>query len=537
MERPPRTLIAPCAHEPTRLSGGQSVRRSVAAFTLWRTRKVARRKDWFRPSIRVLFGDAAQSVFPLGRFILHHDDRAPDALATKLNAIAPMKTLSVINPHAAAIDVGSEQLHLSIAGDEPVVFGTVTDEVYRLRDYLKAQGVTTVAMEATGVYWLYAYTVLEAAGLEVVVVNGRHVRNLPGRKTDMADCQWLATLHAHGLLRGGFVPPAAIRRLQDYQRLRADHIIGAGSQVQKMQQALERMNIKFHDVISDLVGVSGLKVVRAILKGERDPQALLQWCDAQIQKKKRERVVASLRGTWTPEHLFALGQALEAWEFYQKLLGQCDAQIEAVLKELAGPPPATPAGEVPTAAACKPPGKNAPQIEQLHQLLLRLCGGKDVTAIAGIGDYLLLQLVAETGTDLKAWPSEKHFTAWAGLAPGSRQSGKRKGNVKRQRNRAGRLFCVGAQSLVQSVDKALGGFYRRLAARKGGLAAMKALARKLAELYYRVLRYGLAYAEQGLRVYEQKYAESQRRLLAKLAAKQGFKLVSAQPQPDPAPTM
>lgn len=447
-----------------------------------------------------------------------------------------MKTLSVINPHAAAIDVGSEQLHLSIAGEAPVVFGTVTDEVYRLRDYLKAQAVTTVAMEATGVYWLYAYAVLEAAGLEVVVVNGRHVRNLPGRKTDMADCQWLATLHAHGLLRGGFVPPAAIRRLQDYQRLRADHIIGAGSQVQKMQQALERMNIKLHDVISDLVGVSGLKVVRAILQGERHPEVLLGLCDAQIQKKKRDRVIASLRGTWTPEHLFALGQALAVWEFYQKLLGQCDAQIAAVLQELAGPPPAPPAGPASAATGGKPAGKNAPQIEQFHQLLLRLCGGKDVTAIAGIGDYLLLQLLAETGPDLTAWPSEKHFTAWAGLAPGSRQSGKRKGSVKRQRNRAGRLFCAGARSLVQSVDKALGGFYRRLAARKGGLAAMKALARKLAELYYRVLRYGLAYAEKGLRLYEQKYAESQRRLLAKLAAKQGFKLVSAPLQPDPAPT-
>jgi hypothetical protein len=186
-----------------------------------------------------------------------------------------MKALPVLNPNAAAIDVGSEQLHLSIAGDAPVVFGTFTDEVYRLRDYLKAQGVTSVALEATGVYWLYAYAVLEAAGLVVVVVNGRHVRNLPGGKTDMADCQWLATLHAHGLLRGGFVPPAAIRRLQDYQRLRADHIIGAGSQVQKRQQALERMNLKFHDVISDLDGVSGLKVVRAILAGEREPQALL----------------------------------------------------------------------------------------------------------------------------------------------------------------------------------------------------------------------------------------------------------------------
>lgn len=435
-----------------------------------------------------------------------------------------MKSLPVINPKAGAIDVGSEHLHLSIAGETPEVFGTVTDEVYRLRDYLQQQRVDSVAMEATGVYWLYAYSVLEAAGLEVIVVNGRHVRNLPGRKTDMADCQWLATLHAHGLLRGGFVPPAAIRRLQDYQRLRSDHIIGAGSQLQKMQQALERMNIKFHDVISDLDGVSGLKVVRAILAGERNPYILLSICDPQIQKRKGEQVVQSLRGTWAAEHLFALKQGLAAWEFYQKLLVECDEQIAAVLREMAGPPPET--GEPP--APGKPSGKSTPQIEQLHQMLLRICGGRDVTAIAGIGDNLLLQLLAETGPDLKAWPTEKHFTAWAGLAPGSRQSGKRKGNIKRQRNRAGRLFCAGARSLVNSVDKALGGFYRRMAARKGGLAAMKALARKLAQLYYRVLRYGLAYAEEGLRAYNEKYAESQRRLLTKLAAKQGFKLVCLQ---------
>lgn len=451
------------------------------------------------------------------------DDRAPGAsLIQRHPSTTPMKTLSVINPKAAAIDVGSEQLHVSVAGDEPVVFGTFTHEVYRLRDYFKAQGVNTVAMEATGVYWLYAYTVLEAAGLEVVVVNGRHVRNLPGRKTDMADSQWLATLHAHGLLRGGFVPPAAIRRLQDYQRLRADHIIGAASQVQKMQQALERMNIKFHDAISDLVSVSGLKVVRAILAGQRDPQQLLLLCDVQIQKKKQDRVIESLRGTWAAEHLFALGQALAVWEFYQKLLTECDRQIEGVLRELAGPPP--PDGV--SAAGGKKRGKNAPQIDQLHQLLVRLCGGRDVTAIAGIGDYLLLQLLAETGADLKAWRTEKHFTAWLGLAPASRQSGKRKGSVKRQRNRAGRMFCAGARSLVQSVDKALGGFYRRLAARKGGLVAMKATARKLAELYYRVLVHGLAYAEQGLRAYQDKYAQGQQRLLAKLAEKQGFRLVS-----------
>ena len=204
--------------------------------------------------------------------------------------------------------MGSEKLFVSIAGDEPAVFGTVTDEVYRMREFLKQKGGTTVAMEATGVYGLYAYAVLEAAGLEVIVVNGRYVRNLPGRKTDLSDCQWLATLHAHGLLRGGFVPPAEIRRLQDYQRLRADHITEAGSQVQKMQQALERMNIKFHDVISDLTGVSGMKVIKAILAGERQPERLLELCDKQIQKKKSERVLESLHGVWAPEPCLLWGR-------------------------------------------------------------------------------------------------------------------------------------------------------------------------------------------------------------------------------------
>lgn len=443
-----------------------------------------------------------------------------------------MKTLSVINPQAAGIDVGSEKLFLSIAGDEPVVFGTVTDEVYRLRENLKEHGVTGVAMEATGVYWLYAYSVLEAAGLAVIVVNGRYVKNLPGRKTDMADCQWLATLHAHGLLRGGFVPPAEIRRLQDYQRLRADHISEAASQVQKMQQALERMNIKFHDVISDLTGVSGMKVIKAILEGERQPERLLELCDVRIQNKKKEQVIASLRGVWAPEHLFALGQALQIWEFFQKLLVECDRKVEGLLKELAGPPlvppSSTPEGGEIKDQTPKRPGKNAPQIDDMHALLVRICGGRDPTQLPGVADYLWLQLLAETGTNLKEWDSEKHFTAWCGLAPGTRQSGKRKGSIKRQRNRAGRLFCLAARTLVQSVDKGLGGFVRRISRRKGGLVAVKALARKLAGLYYRVLRYGLEYAEKGLREYEQKYEESQRRLLAKLAAKQGFRLVSVE---------
>ena len=444
-----------------------------------------------------------------------------------------MKALSVLDSKAAAIDVGSETLHVSIAGDTRHVFGTFTGELERLRDWFQAQGIRSVALEATGVYWLYVYEVLEAGGLEVVVVNGRHVQNVPGRKTDMADCQWLATLHAHGLLRGGFVPPAHIRQVQDYQRLRGDHLVGAASQVQKMQQALERMNIKFHDVISDLTGVSGLKVVRAILKGERRPGELLALCDGQIQKKKSDRVKESLRGCWKKEHLFALRQALELWETYQQQIAACDRELEALLQELAGPqPPAggrgNPVAVGPVALApAKAPGKNAPVIERLQELLVRLCGGRDVTRIPGLSVYLVLQRISEVGTEMARWPSEKHFVSWLGLAGGRKQSGKRKGSVKAHRNRPGRLFCAAARALAQSVDKALGGFYRRLRGRLGGLAANVALARKLALLFYRLLRYGKDYVEKGLKDYEARVLETEARLLRKLAKKQGFTLIPA----------
>src|SRR5213078_4111034 len=271
-------------------------------------------------------------------------------------------SLPVLDQTAAAIDVGSEQMHVSVAGGPPKVFGTTTGQLHELRDWLKAQGARSVAMEVTGIYWLCPYEVLEKAGLQVVVVNGKYVKNLPGRKTDMSDCQWQATLHAHGLLKPGFVPPEHIRRLQDYLRLRSDHIVMAGSHEQHMQKALERMNLKIHDVISNLTGVSGLKMVEAIVKGERHPATLLALCDPQIQKNKAGRLRPALEGNWKDEHLFALRQAYELWQFYQKKIAECDQAIEAVLKELAGPedpknpaPPATKRG-----------GVNGPHIAGLH---------------------------------------------------------------------------------------------------------------------------------------------------------------------------
>lgn len=428
--------------------------------------------------------------------------------------------LKVLDNRAAFVDVGSEKMHVSIAGGPPQVFGTMTVDLQRLRDWLKEQQVHSVAMEATGVYWLPLYSILEEGGLEVLMVNGRQTRSLPGRKTDMQDCQWGATLHAYGLLRAGFVPPAHIRQLQDYLRLRGDHISAAAACIQHQQKALERMNLKLHDVISSLAGVSGQRVVKAILAGERDPEQLAQYCDRSILEKKHQRVIESLRGNWQPEHLFALGQAVESWKHYQKQLEDCDREIERVLRQIGGPPPSD---EKPIRPLRKA-GINAPNINGMHQLILRLCGGKDLTALPAHTDYSCLQLIAEVGTDLKKWRTEKHFTAWLGLAPGSHQSGKYRKAVGRKRNRAGRIFSVMARSLARSKNLALGAFYRRMAARRGGMLANGALARKLAVWFWRMMVHGSSYVEQGIAKYEQTVLETKRRSLARLARQLGVTL-------------
>jgi len=436
-----------------------------------------------------------------------------------------MKTLAVLDPRAAFVDVGSEHMHVSVAGDEPIVFGTVTSQLHALRDWLRSQGVKSVAMEATGVYWLPLYGVLEAGGFEVRMVNGRQTRNVPGRKTDMKDSQWGATLHMHGLLKAGFVPPADIRRLQDYMRLRADHIASAASHVQHMQKALERMNIKLHDVIASLAGVSGLAVVRAIIAGERSPEALLALCDQQIRRAKAEQVKEALRGTWEGEHLFALRQALQSWDHYQAQIAECDRQIQSVLPPHDPDQPALPRPKTPRRG-----GVNSPDIPMLRELLAQMCGGRDLTQLPAHTSYGVLQLVGEVGTDLSKWPSEKHFTAWTGLAPGNHDSGKRKGHAKRGRNRAGRIFCMMAQSLVRSKNIALGGFYRRMAARRGGLIATMALARKLAAWYWRVMVKGDDYVEQGLAYYDQQVLMTKQRALKRLAKELGQQLMPiAQP--------
>ena len=372
------------------------------------------------------------------------------------------------------------------------------------------------------------YDTLQKGGLKVCMVNGAHVKNVPGRKTDVADCQWLAELHAHGLLEPGFVPEAPILRLRDYQRLRQDHIEMGSQHILHMQKALERMNVKVHDVLTQLVGVSGLKIVQAILKGERDPEKLADLCDSTVLLKKRERLVEALRGQWQPEHVFALRQALAGWQFYQDQIADCDHQIAQVLAELSAPLPEIPADKLKPLGQRKPGRHNAPQIDGLYEMLMRLCGGNDATTLPTVTEYMVLQLIAEIGTDMSRWPTAKHFTSWLGLAPGSRQSGKRKRSQRRFRGRAGRIFCVAARSLARSKHLALGGFYRRIRATCGGQIANIAVARKIAQLYYNTLRFGMAYVEQGLKTYEEKYRTQSIRRLHNVARRFGLQLVETQ---------
>ena len=427
----------------------------------------------------------------------------------------------MLKKKVAAIDVGSEKMHVAIAGGEVKVFECFTDSLHELRDHLRKAEVVSVAMEATGVYWLPVYAVLEEAAFEVCVVNGAHVRNVPGRKTDMLDCQWLAQLHDQGLLRAGFVPPTAIRKLRQYVRLRQDHVRSAAEHILHMQKAMDLMNIKIHDVFSETIGVNCMRMVRAIVAGERDPAILLSLCDEDVLNRKSQPLLRALQGTWDEEHIFALGQAVQAWDFYQQQIAACDVKIAEMLTELSEEKQPPQPGNKPT---MKKRRHNAPDITGLETLLHRL-SGVDLTALPCLSAYSQMLIISEVGTDMSPWPTHKHFVSWLGLSPGSRQSGKRRRNQRRFRGTAGKIFCVIARTLGRSKYLALAGFYRRLRSTRGAQVANVACARKIAILFYNALKFGLQYVEQGLESYEQKYREQSIKRLKKTAQRLGFALV------------
>jgi transposase len=431
--------------------------------------------------------------------------------------------LKVIHPNAAGLDIGSEEVWAAVAPDRTVEsvckFGTYTPDLQALAAWLIACGVDTVAMESTGVYWIPVYEILEARGLAVYVVNARHVKNVPGRKSDIQDCQWLQGLHSVGLLRGSFRPEAEIVALRAYLRHRATLIEYRAAHIQHMQKALQQMNVQLTQAVSDITGVTGLAIIRAIIAGQRDPQQLAALRQPGVKKTEAE-IAKALTGNYRPEHLFALQQALALYDFYTAQLPACDAEIErqfANLKPISDDlPPLPPTTKRDTHS------KNAPRYDA-RSYLYRLTG-VDLVAITGLNASTVQEIISEIGTDLRAFPNDKHFCSWLTLAPHNDISG---GKRLRSRtlpghNRAGQAFRMAAQSVAKSPNSAFGAFYRRMKARLGVKQAIVATAHKIARAFYHILKHRTPFHDLGGEEYERRAREREIKNLQKRAAKLGL---------------
>lgn len=436
--------------------------------------------------------------------------------------------LPVINAYAAGVDIGARIQVAAVPPDlcdAPVqTFQSFTADIDRMADWLVSLGIKTVAMESTGVYWIPVYEILEDRGLVVVLANARECKAVPGRKSDVNDAQWLQRLHACGLLRASFRPARDIAALRAYMRIRDRHLEYAAAHIQHMQKALTQMNLQLHHVVSDVTGVTGMKIIRAIVAGERDANVLAAMRDVRCRESV-ETIRAALVGNYQPEHVFALAQAVALYDSYQDRIADCDRQIEQTLVLLAADKtqPIEPLGA---------PRNRTRQTNALNfdaRPLLYQLTGIDLTQIHGIGPSVALQLVAECGTDLSRWPTEKHFTSWLTLSPGCKISGGKvlSSHTRKSSNRiAARLRLV--STAVARTDTALGAFYRRLAARIGKAKALTATARKIAVLFYRAMRFGMHYQDPGADQYERRYRERVVKQLQRRAAHFGFALQPVQ---------
>ena len=432
--------------------------------------------------------------------------------------------LQRLNLNAAGIDIGAERHLVAVpeGRDEVSVreFGTFTADLEALAAWLKKCGVTTVAMESTGVYWIPLFEVLERRGFEVKLVDARHVKNVSGRKSDVLDCQWIQQLHTYGLLAGAFRPPDEICVLRSYLRQKEMLTQASSMHIQHMQKALQQMNLLLHNVVSDITGVTGMKIIKAILEGERDPKVLARNRHG-LCKNSPSTIAKSLIGNYREEHLFALQQAVDLYEIYQKKIADCD---EAIIKQLEKQPNVSddepPPGDKEIQARSRIRG-GVDVRDVLYQK-----SGVDLFAIPGLAADTLLTLASEVGFDLSPWKTEKHFTSWLGLCPGTKRSGGKvlDAKTKHNPNRAAQQFRMAASSLYRS-QTALGAFYRRIKARTGGQQAVTATAHKIARIYYAMLTKGTTYVELGQQAYEQRYKQRRVDHLKSQAKSLGYQLV------------
>lgn len=436
------------------------------------------------------------------------------------------QALTLTHPNAAGIDIGSASHFVAVPperDDEPVrEFSSFTVDLERLADWLTACGVDTVAMESTGVYWIPLFELLDARGFTVLLVNARHVKDVSGRKSDVLDCQWLQQLMTYGLLRGAFRPADEVCALRSLSRQREMLLRSQGRYVQHMHKALTQMNVQLANVISDVAGETGQKILRAIVAGERDAQVLAAMKNVRIRASK-EDIAKSLRGNWRVEHLFALKQALAAFDFIGTLLAECDAELQAQLQRLQA--------HEGTPAKGKKRGRarNAPNIN-LRELMFKMCG-VDLTRIDGIDVTTALTVISEVGPDMSRFATVKHFACWLGLCPGTRITGGKvmSSKTKRVANRAAQALRLAAAALRTS-QSALGAYFRRMCSRMDKPKAVTAAAHKLARLIYTMLTKGEEYTDQGQDYFEEGYRERVLRQLSIRAEKMGMKLaVNSQP--------
>ena len=437
--------------------------------------------------------------------------------------------LEVVHPHAAGIDVGNSAHYVAVRPDrdpEPVRrFECFTSDLHRLANWLESCGVKTVALQSTGVYWIPLYEILQEHGFEVYLVNARHTKNLPGRKSDVQESQWLLKLHTYGLLSNSFQPPSEIRVLRTYWRQRAEHVSGAATCIQRMQKALTQMNLQLANVISDLSGATGQAIVRAIVAGERNPRKLAELSHARIEAS-REEIAKSLEGNWRPELVFALRQEVAMYDAYQRRIAECDQQLQKHLASFADT--VLPQSTEPEPRK-KKATKNAPRFD-LGSELQRITG-VDLTRIDGIDVMVAQTLLSEVGMDMSRWKTEAHFSSWLGLCPDNRISGDKllgKG-TRHVVNRAATALRLAARNLIRSRSY-LGAQYRRLRSKLGAPKAITAMAHRLARLVFRMLKYGQRYVDKGTEYYENRYRQQQIHLIQKRAAKLGLQITVAAPQ-------
>ena len=426
----------------------------------------------------------------------------------------------MVNFHSAGIDIGAEKIFVSVDGKSVVNFRTYTEDYLQCVEYLKSYQIERVAMEATGVYWIAFYEILEANGFKVCLVNPKEVKQVKGRKTDVKDCQWIQKLFSVGLLRESFIPGGKLKELRMMVREREDIIEMGSTYVNKMQKALELMNIKLKNVLSQVHGVSGLQMIEAILKGERDPEKLLSLCHTSVIKNKSEEVKKALEGNYNESWLFLLSQNLKMWKQHQAHLVAIDKRIESLLEVLT-----IDRETINCSIKEKPIRHHKPDIDGLHQKLLNLYG-VNISTLSGLTDYSALRLVGETGFDLSKFPSVKHFISWCRLSPRNSQSGKTNRRLRtKTSSKAGQIFREAAQTLIQSKKTAIGAFMRKIRSKKGAPVAIKAGARKLAAAYYNIVTQGQAYVELGIKKYEEKNRQREIRLLSLLADKHNMTLI------------